>query len=120
MSRTHGNVLTSLPTAAPAEVVVIGSGPGGAMTAHTLARAGQDVLLLDAGPYHEPVDRPAFSLHELRNKYWNRGLTFTIGAPQIHYAMGSAVGGGSEVNNGEFPLKCFDTGDARPSALTAL
>jgi choline dehydrogenase-like flavoprotein len=73
------------------------------MTAHTLACAGQDVLLLDAGPYHEPVDRPAFSLHELRNKYWNRGLTFTTGSPKIIYAMGYAVGGGSEVNNGEFP-----------------
>jgi len=103
MSSTHTNLLTRLPNPARVEIVVIGSGPGGAMTAHTLASGGREVLMLDAGSDHEPIDKPQFSVYELLSKYWNRGLTFTIGTPQILYAMGSAVGGGSEVNNGEFP-----------------
>src|SRR5579863_8101747 len=32
------------------EVVVIGSGPGGSVTAHLLAERGKDVLILEEGP----------------------------------------------------------------------
>jgi choline dehydrogenase-like flavoprotein len=37
-----------------AEVVVVGSGAGGSAAARELARAGLDVLLLEAGPVHDP------------------------------------------------------------------
>ena len=99
MNDTKDGILTELPDRA--DTIVIGSGPGGATTARELACAGRNVLMLEAGRFHTPIDRPEFSLNELRSKYWNRGLTFTLGSPRIVYAMGSAVGGGSEVNNGE-------------------
>ncbi len=86
------------------EILVIGSGPGGAMTAYTLAGAGKQILMLDAGELYKPIKKPSFSLDELQQKYWGRGLTFTNGNPKVMYAMGRCVGGGSEVNNGEFPL----------------
>ncbi|MBX3522760.1 MAG: GMC family oxidoreductase, partial [Xanthobacteraceae bacterium] len=38
------------PQNTSAEIIVIGSGPGGAITAALLAEAGRDVLLLEAGP----------------------------------------------------------------------
>ena len=36
------------------EVVVIGSGAGGGMTAYVLANAGVKVLMLEAGPFFDP------------------------------------------------------------------
>ena len=100
---SHARVIRNVTTDLSTDILVIGSGPGGAMSAYTLAQAGRDVLMVDAGSCHEPFDKPAFSLAELRHKYWNSGLTFTLGNPKIMYAMGFCVGGGSEVNNGEFP-----------------
>ena len=37
------------------EIAVVGSGPGGAITARTLAEAGRDVVLIEEGP-HLPQD----------------------------------------------------------------
>ena len=44
------------------DVVVVGSGAGGAMAAHTLTRAGIRVLMLEAGRHYDPVkETPMFS-----------------------------------------------------------
>ena len=37
------------------DVVVIGSGAGGGMTAYILAKAGIKVLMLEAGPFFDPA-----------------------------------------------------------------
>ncbi len=126
---SHARVIRNVTTDLSTDILVIGSGPGGAMSAYTLAQAGRDVLMVDAGSCHEPFDKPAFSLAELRHKYWNSGLTFTLGNPKIMYAMGFCVGGGSEVNNGEFPSlpdevlarwqERFDVRDISSSELAA-
>jgi len=39
-----------------AKTVIVGSGPGGATVARELARRGQDVLILERGAYHKPMD----------------------------------------------------------------
>jgi choline dehydrogenase-like flavoprotein len=81
-------------------VVVIGSGPGGAITAALLAEAGVEVALLENGP-NLPLDScPPFSLAEMTQKYRNGGLTPALGRQKIAYVEGCCVGGGSEINSG--------------------
>lgn len=82
------------------EVAVIGSGPGGAITACLLAEAGRDVLLVEEGPYLPLESARAFSVGEMEQKYRNGGLTAALGPPNIAYVEGRTVGGGSEINSG--------------------
>jgi choline dehydrogenase-like flavoprotein len=83
-----------------AEIVVVGSGPGGAVTACALAEAGRDVLLVEEGPYLAPDACAPFSLAEMTQKYRNGGLTAALGRAKVAYVEGRCVGGGSEVNSG--------------------
>lgn len=112
-----------------AEVLVIGSGPGGAITACLLAEAGRDVLLMEEGACL-PLDSCApFSLDELEQKYRNGGQTVALGRTPIAYVEGCCVGGGSEINSGlyhrtppevlerwrrEFGLEAASESDLRP------
>ena len=83
-----------------AQVVVIGSGPGGATSAHLLAEHGKDVLILEEG-LDLPVEscRP-FSIQEMAQKYRAGGLNPAIGNAKIAFVEGCVVGGGSEINSG--------------------
>jgi choline dehydrogenase-like flavoprotein len=80
------------------EILVIGSGPGGATTAALLAEAGHDVLLVEEGGHHLPDSAPAFSSLETEQKYRNGGLTPAFGKTKVTYVEGRCVGGGSEIN----------------------
>ena len=93
-------IVTDLQDAASADVVIIGSGPGGSVIAETLAADGRDVLLLEEGPYLAQDSVPMFSYQEMTDKYRNAGMTVAFGSPDVAYAEGSCVGGGSEVNSG--------------------
>ena len=83
-----------------AEVLVVGSGPGGAMAATLLAEAGFDVLLLEEGKNLSLNSAPAYSFEEMRQKYRGGGLTTTLGKSTVTYVEGRCVGGGSEINLG--------------------
>ena len=83
-----------------ADVVVVGSGPGGAVTACTLAEGGRDVLLIEEGPRLSLDDTEPFSRDELERKYRNGGFSVALGGPAMAFAEGRCVGGGSEVNSG--------------------
>lgn len=82
------------------QIAVIGSGPGGAVTAALLAEAGKDVLLLEAGADRSHSDCEPFSAAEMETKYSNGGVTAALGATRIAYAEARCVGGGSEINAG--------------------
>ena len=83
-----------------AQIAVVGSGPGGAITAYRLADAGFDVLLIEEGPYL-PLDSAAyFSKEEIEQKYRNGGVTVGMGCSKIAYPEGRCIGGGSEINRG--------------------
>jgi len=82
------------------EIAVVGSGPGGAITACLLAEAGRDVVLIEEGPFLPLNSCTAFSRLEMEQKYRNGGLTVALGANKIAYVEGRCVGGGSEINSG--------------------
>ena len=77
------------------EIVVIGSGPSGSITAVLLAEKGLDVTLIEEGPHLLSDSAPDFSLEEISQKYRNGGLTVGLGKAKVSYAEGRCVGGGS-------------------------
>ncbi len=82
------------------EVLVVGSGPGGANTAYLLAQAGKDVILAEEGENLTVEQTPAYSLEEMKSKYRHGGMTVALGKPSVAYLEGCCVGGGSEINAG--------------------
>lgn len=96
--RSDDRAVGSLPQ--HTEIAVIGSGPGGAITACLLAEAGHQVVLLEEGPELPLESCPPFSRQEMMQKYRNAGLTVALGKPKVAYVEGRCVGGGSEVNSG--------------------
>ncbi len=77
--------------AAEYDVCVIGSGPGGAVAAATLAQAGQKVLLVERGPFFPPEDS-TFRVLEMSNRMGH--LELTSGYRTLLY-QGNGLGGGS-------------------------
>jgi hypothetical protein len=82
------------------ECCVIGSGPGGAVTAATLAEHGKEVIILEEGPNFSLESASPFSLEEMVQKYRHRGTNAALGGSGIAYAEGRCLGGGSEINSG--------------------
>lgn len=84
------------------DIAVVGSGPGGSVTAALLAERGRDVTLFEEGDTFN-LDASCFlSPFEMQNKYRGGGLTLAHGSPPVSYAEGRVVGGGSEVNSALF------------------
>lgn len=82
------------------EVLVIGSGAGGATTAALLAEAGIDVVVVEEGRHVEQGSQVQFSVAQMEAQYRNGGVTAALGLPSIAYAEGCTVGGSTEINSG--------------------
>jgi choline dehydrogenase-like flavoprotein len=82
------------------DIAVIGSGPGGALTAALLAEAGKKVVIIDKGAHLPLTSCEPFTKHEMIQKYNSGGVTVAVGNPPVSYVEGGTVGGGSEVNSG--------------------
>jgi choline dehydrogenase-like flavoprotein len=89
---------------ASADVVVVGSGAGGAVVAAELAEAGQSVIVLEEGPHVTPERYGAMRPSENMRHLWrDGGLTFAVGlgdSPTINVMMGQCVGGSSVLTGG--------------------
>lgn len=83
-----------------AEVVVVGTGAGGATVAKELAERGVAVALIEEGAYFGRQDFAAPPLERVR-KLWRRaGMTFALGQPPISVPLGRGVGGTTTINSG--------------------
>jgi len=82
------------------DVVVIGSGAGGATAAATLAEAGLDVLVLEEGPLYETKEYSANIPEMLTKLMRGGGSTVTMGRSPVPYLEGRCVGGTTVVNGG--------------------
>ncbi len=89
------------------DVVIVGSGAGGAPVARELARAGWSVAVVEEG---RAVNRDDFTGPEIDRMglLWRDGAaTFTVGRPSILMPLGRAIGGSTVGNSGT----CFRTPD---------
>ncbi len=82
------------------DVLIVGSGAGGATTAAVLAEAGLDVIVVEEGPWVEQGSVVPFSLEQMDRQYRSGGVTVALGLPSIAYTEGRCAGGGTEVNSG--------------------
>ena len=93
------------------DVLIIGSGAGGATTAVVLAEAGFDVVILEEGPYVAQGEVQPFSLEQMSRQYRSGGVTVALGLPSVAYTEGRCAGGGTEVNSGLYlrpPVEVID------------
>src|SRR5690349_4715045 len=75
------------------DVVVVGSGAGGAVAAAILAEAGLDVIVLEAGCAYDRQSYPADPLEAIAALYRDCGLTIAEGKPAVPIPVARAVGG---------------------------
>ena len=73
-----------------ADVLIIGSGAGGATTATILAEAGLDVLIVEEGAWVEQGAVVPFSLDQMEQQYRAGGVTVALGLPSIAPAAQAA------------------------------
>jgi choline dehydrogenase-like flavoprotein len=90
----HGDV------ALDADVVIVGSGAGGAPLAAELAEAGLDVVVIEEGRYWTTRDFTADASAAIRQLYRDGGATMALGDPPVLYQEGRAVGGSTVINGG--------------------
>lgn len=90
-----------------AEVVVVGTGAGGAVTAAELAARGHAVVLLEEGEYFRRPDFAAPALRKIVRFYRSGGLTTSLGNRPLLLNMGRMVGGTTAINSGT----CFRAPD---------
>lgn len=82
------------------DVVIVGSGAGGATAAAEFSEAGYDVIVLEEGSYYGTSDFTADATDMIRKMYRGGGATMAVGSPPVLYQEGSVVGGSTVVNGG--------------------
>ncbi len=84
---------------AEADWVVVGTGAGGAVAALELARGGESVCMVEAGPWREPRDYPRSSYATMRDNMDGWGATIAMGRAMWPIVQASLVGGTTVVNS---------------------
>jgi choline dehydrogenase-like flavoprotein len=89
------------------DVVVVGTGAGGAVVGRELAEAGLAVVFVEEGRYFERKDFTGRSFQMQQRLYRRGGSTFSVGNVGIPIPLGQTVGGSTTVNSGT----CYRTPD---------
>lgn len=82
------------------DVVVVGSGAGGATIAKELSGAGRRVILLEAGLHYTRDDFNLRIEQSFMAMYWYGGQMLTLGTPAFLLPLGKTVGGTTTINSG--------------------
>jgi choline dehydrogenase-like flavoprotein len=83
-----------------ADVVVVGSGAGGAAIAAELAEGGRSVIVLEEGGHYSAQDFSLDPARMIRKLYRNAGSAVIRGTPNIIFSEGRCVGGSTVINGG--------------------
>jgi len=86
------------PQVKDADVVIVGTGAGGAVLAYHLAQQGKSVVMLEKGQYVEPRSMNANEV-EMFGKLYNDGIFQQTEDFRFTVLQGNAVGGTTVVNN---------------------
>ena len=89
------------------DVVVVGSGAGGASVARVLSEAGMSVIVVEEGEYYDASTYSTDVFEALPRLYRDSGLTVAEGRPAIPLPVGRCVGGTTVINSGT----CFRAPD---------
>ena len=82
------------------DIVIVGTGAGGAVVGAELAEAGHDVVFVEEGAYHDTDTFNPYMSESIPRLYRDGGVTVIMGKPPIPYVEGKAVGGSTVVNGG--------------------
>jgi choline dehydrogenase-like flavoprotein len=92
------------PFSADVDVVIVGSGAGGAVLARELARDGRSVLVVEEGGHYTPEEYGAMTpSHSFRRLSREAGMSVALGVgdtPLISLLAGKCVGGSSVLTGG--------------------
>ncbi len=82
------------------DVVIVGTGAGGAPLAHSLARRGHAVLLVEEGAAFDRRDFNGRAIDMMKKLYRQGGMTVAFGNTAIPIPLGKGVGGTTLINSG--------------------
>jgi len=83
-----------------ADVVVVGTGAGGAVVGTELAEAGHDVIFVEEGGYHPTESFNPYTTESVPRLYRDASATMIFGKAPIPYVEGRCVGGSTVINGG--------------------
>lgn len=89
------------------DVVVIGSGAGGAVVAKECAELGLSVVVVEEGADHTRSDFTGSPFDRFQKLYRQHGFTAALGRPVVALPLGKGVGGTTVINSGT----CYRTPD---------
>jgi choline dehydrogenase-like flavoprotein len=89
--RLKGNIKT--------DVIVVGSGPAGALVANRLAKKNATVLVLEAGKIFDKKSDISRGIFE---NYWNGGIIPMLGPFMLPFGQARVLGGGTVINGALF------------------
>ena len=100
MRQVQDGAASEGPVSLRCEVVVVGTGAGGAAAAYELARRGRAVIMVEAGRYHTREDFTGRAGDAFHRMYLARGATFALGNMGGPVWAGRGVGGSTTINSG--------------------
>jgi choline dehydrogenase-like flavoprotein len=83
-----------------ADVVIVGTGAGGAPVGTQLAQAGFNVLFVEEGGYHPTSSFNPYVSESIPRLFRDGGATVIFGNPPIPFVEGRCVGGSTVINGG--------------------